>query len=70
MNVYAIKAYGNYGGGMAVVAADSEDDAKAIADKTEDRVWHVRYGNPSSVEQLPCVCVGPARVLAHYETGE
>jgi hypothetical protein len=70
MNVYAIKAYGHYGGGMAVVAADSEDEAKAIADRTEDSIWHVRYGAPESVELLPCVCDGPARVLAHYETGE
>lgn len=70
MNVYAIKAYGNSGGGMAVVAADSEDEAKAAADKIVDSVWHVRYGAPESVELLPCVCQGPARVLAHYETGE
>ena len=70
MNVYAIKAYGNYGGGMAVVAADSEDEAKAVADKTKDSIWHVRYGRPESVELLPCACEGPARVLAHYEAGE
>jgi len=70
MNVYAIEADGRYGGGMAIVAADSEDEAKALAEKTEDSPWHVRYGSPESVKLLPCVCEGPARVLAHYETGE
>ena len=70
MNIYAIKAYGNYGGGMAVVAADSEDEAKALADKAEESYWNVRYGKPESVDLLPCVCEGPARVLIHYETGE
>ena len=70
MNVYAIKAYGYYGGGMAVVVADSEDEAKAVANKAEASIWNVRYGDPESVELLPCLCDGPARVLAHYETGE
>lgn len=70
MNVYAIKAYGNYGGGMAVVAADSEDEAKSVADKIQDSIWRVRYGKPESVELLPCVCGGVARVLEHFETGE
>lgn len=70
MNVYAIKAYGSYGGGMAVVAADSEDDAKALAEKAENSYWCVRYGSPGSVDLLPLVCEGPARVLVHYETGE
>lgn len=70
MNVYTIKAYGNYGGGMAVVAADSEQEAKTVADKVNDPICGVRYGEPESVELLPCVCEGHARVLAHYETGE
>ena len=70
MNVYAIKAYGNYGGGMAVVAADSESDATALAKKINDPTWNVRYGEPDDVEMLPCVCDGPPRVLTHYETGE
>lgn len=70
MNVYAIKAYGTYGGGMAVVAAKSEDEAKALAEKAEDSYWAVRYGTPQSVELMPCKCGGPARVLVHYETGE
>jgi len=70
MNVYSIKANGHYGGGMAVVVADSEDEAKTVADKVEDSIWNVRYREPESVDLLPCVCDGPARVLAHYETGE
>lgn len=70
MNVYAIKADGNYGGGMAVVAADSEDDAKALAENGARSIWNVRYGKPIEVELLPCVCDGPPRVLTYYETGE
>ena len=70
MNVWAITAYGHYGGGMAVVAADSKDEAIGIADKIVDEMWRVRYGEPDSVDLLPCACDGPARVLAHYETGE
>jgi hypothetical protein len=70
MNVYAIKAYGTYGGGMAVVAADNEGEAKTLAEKAEASSWGVRYREPESVELLPCVCDGPARVLVHYETGE
>ena len=70
MNVYAIKAYGIYGGGMAVVAADSEEDAKTLASKAENSVWNVRYGRPETVELLPCTYKGTAQVLAHYETGE
>ncbi len=70
MNVYAIKAFGVYGGGMAVVAAESEGEAKALAETAEASYWSVRYGKPESVELLPCACEGPARVLVHYETGE
>ena len=42
MNVYAIKAYGTYGGGMAVVAADSADEAKALAAQADGIGWAVR----------------------------
>jgi len=70
MNVYAIKAYGNYGGGMAVVAADSEEEALEVAGQIVDQIWYVQYRRPESVEQLPCHTVGLPRVSAHYETGE
>jgi hypothetical protein len=70
MKVYAIKAFGHYGGGMAVVAAPSEDEAKVLAQQKESSYWRVRYEEPESIEVLPCRCDGPARVLAHYETGE
>ena len=70
MNVYVIKAYGTYGAGMAVVSADSADEAKALAAQADGIGWAVRYGSPESVELIPCVCDGSAQVLAHYETGE
>ena len=70
MNIYAIKAYGTYGGGMAIVAAKSEEEAKNLAEAAEKSSWAVRYGKPESVEILPLSFKGSPRVLAHYETGE
>lgn len=70
MKVYAIEAYGNYGAGMAVIAADSKEEAIAIAEKIDGNIWNVRYGKPTNVQLLPCICDGPARVLTHFETGE
>ena len=70
MNVYAIQADGNLGGGMAVVVAESEGEAKAIARENEESIWDVRYDKPVVIELLPCVCDGPARVLTHFQTGE
>lgn len=70
MKVFAIKAYGNYGGGMSVVAANDEDEAKKIAEAAERSCWNVRYGKPESIEILPVSVAGEPRVLVHYETGE
>ena len=70
MNVYAIQADGNQGGGMAVVVAESEGEAKAIARENEESIWDVRYDKTVVIELLLCVCDGPARVLTHFQTGE
>lgn len=69
MKVWAIKAYGNYGGGMAIVAADDAQMACTLANQAESSVWHVDYQRPESVEELP-LQAEVAGVLAHYETGE
>ena len=67
--VFAIKAYGNYGGGMAIVAAVDEDEAKRLATGL-DEMWHTRYHAPESIMRLPVEYRGPSAVLANYETGE
>ncbi len=70
LNVYTIEATGKYGGGFAVIAAENQSQAVKIAKTIEDNIWNTRYDVPESVKQLPCKCVGPARVLAHFESGE
>ena len=72
MNIYTIKAFGNYGGGMAVVAADDEQEAIRACRVIPNKTWHVRYDEPDNVE---CIVAGaPADtlrgVLSHFETGE
>lgn len=71
MKVYAIKASGTYGGGMAIVVARTEKQALTLASQVERSSWNVRYETPDHVEVLPnCRCDGPARVLTYHETGE
>lgn len=69
MNVYAIKASGRYGGGMAVVAAEDESAARLIGETIQDRMWRTDYSK-GDIELLPCQCAAPARVIFHYEVGE
>jgi len=71
LKVFAIKATGTYGGGMAVVAASEQGQAEAIASNIFDHVWNTRYHVPDSVEELPDVFAdGLPRVLSHHELGE
>ena len=70
MNVYAIHAYGNYGGGMAVVAAPSKEIATELAQKKENSVWNVNYLEPNDIEILPVEYEGLPCVLTSFETGE
>ena len=69
LTVYAIKAHGNYGGGMAIVAATDKGEAELLAAPL-DRQWHTRFDAPESVDVLPVQCEGEPRVLAWYATGE
>ena len=70
MKVFTIKAYGELGGGIAIVAADCSDDAIALAAAIENPGWKVDYGDPEQVDTLPVIYEGTARALEHYETGE
>ena len=65
MKVYAVESTGSYEGGMAVVAANSEAEAKALAYAIE-----ALPGVPSSVDPLPCTCDGDPRVLIYYSYSE
>jgi len=78
MNVFVIKAYGRYCGGMAVVAANTSERARELmaALKRED-YWSIPYGGPDDPEDdnntvtlLPVSYDGAEGVLAHFEHGE
>ena len=68
--VFAVRAYGTYGGGLAVVAASAPQDAVRVASTIVDEIWRTRYHEPYEVRRLDCVAVGTPRVLTHFETGE
>lgn len=71
MRVFALEAYGNYGGGLAIVAAEDESAAKQLASKIRDGMWNVQYGKPTEISVLPSIVhKGAAEVIYHYETGE
>lgn len=69
MNIYSVKAYGHYGGGMAVVCAASESDAREVAGAIRDEMWRTDYARGEALILIREV-LGPARVLDHFETGE
>ena len=69
MTVYAIKAYGELGGGMAIVAANSESEAMELAAKKEASPWKVDYKNPIEIEIVPIKCGCEPRVLVSFEYG-
>lgn len=71
MNVYAIKAYGKYGGGMAIVAAHDEEEAKALSAGL-DQMWHTRFDRPDSIDVLSSLAYfdDKAAVIAWHATGE
>jgi hypothetical protein len=71
VKVWAIEAYGYYGGGLAIIAADTEAEAIAIGATIVDQSWRTDYGKPDEIsELLDVTAAGLARVLTHYETGE
>lgn len=70
MRVYAITASGDCCGGMAVVVAHNEQEAKSVARTIEVYGWRMTYNHPDSIESFPCRCHGEPRALTHYEMGE
>jgi len=65
--LFAIQAYGTYGGGWALVFAVDEARARKIASTIKDSIWFTRYDDPSEVVELALDGEG---LLYHYETGE
>ncbi len=70
MKVWALIGRGHYGGGLAIIAAESADAAKKLGGTIHDRIWNTDYLNPSSIEQLNLYHSGSAKVITHYEIGE
>jgi len=70
MNVYSVKAFGTYGGGMAIVAARDDAHAREIAGNIVDNQWQTKYHQPESVTQLPLSYEGDPIVVDHWEYGE
>lgn len=67
MKLFAIQAYGRYGGGWALVRANDEARARELAATIRESYWHTRYDKPDEVIELPSAGEG---VLHHWETGE
>lgn len=63
LTVYAIKVCRHYGGGMAVVAASSPEEAGRLAAPL-DALKGPRYQDPDCVYVLPVPCFGEPRVLS------
>lgn len=70
MKVFAIKAYGDLCGGMAIIAAETISEAKQIANNSISVYpWKVEYDNPEDFTLLPVKYNGPVGVLDHFEYG-
>jgi hypothetical protein len=69
MKLYAIKAWGNYGGGVVIVRAKDEQAAREYAGKWRggSSSWNVRYEKPDETEELTLIGEG---VIYNFETGE
>ena len=69
--VYSLKAFGNYCFGMAVVAAETEEEAGILANSVCDERFPVGYHSPINVTILPVnYKLDRPQVLDHFESGE
>ncbi len=69
MNIFTVKARGNYGGGMAVVQAETQSRAVELCSTIHD-VWSTRYHRPESIELICTIDSTEEKLLDHFETGE
>jgi len=70
MIVYSIHAYGNYAGGMAIVAAENEKRAIDIIIKNDNSIFYIEWNKPEKMLILPVQYDGKSGVLDYYVTGE
>ena len=68
MKLFTVQAWGNYGGGFAVVRAENEERAREIAARIPGGDWNVRYSKSERVDEL--FDSGGEGVLCNWETGE
>jgi hypothetical protein len=69
VKVFALMAFGHYGGGMAIIAAETAEEAKGIGASIHDKMWGTDYREPYRIEELP-LQAAEAGVIVHHETGE
>lgn len=71
MKIFSVRAWGNWGGGIAFVAANDEQEARALAAAVTDPTWKTNYRKPESVEPVTGDVIGlTPGVIDHFETGE
>jgi hypothetical protein len=72
LKVYSLKAFGSYCFGMAVVAAETQEEAEILAcEACHEQSFSIDYHNSTSVTILPVnYKLKRAQVLDHFESGE
>lgn len=68
--VWAIEAAGSYCGGVAIVAARTQQEAIKLAVPLETYPWRIGWNAPTAVKLLPLTYRGAPTVLHHYCMGE
>ncbi len=73
LTIYKIEGQGRYGGGVVLVAANTQEEAAEIGNEMSGNVWGVRY-EPTNAVQVSSInysgAGNEAQVLLHYEMGE
>ena len=68
MNLYQVTGHGGYSVGMALIAANSSDEAIALARTIDTYPWYIQYN--AICELVGCSAEGEPRVVTHFEHGE
>lgn len=68
MKIFKIEGYGNYAGGVILVAANSAEQAAEMGNGLSGTTWNVTFKAKDAVE-VSGVYTEPT-VILHYETGE
>ena len=68
MNIYDIRAYGSYCEGIAIIAAETTEQAIQLASEI-DSSFDIDYSEPYQINYIGSTD-GEARVMAHFDFGE